>query len=137
MALSEIYRVTKKGGVVAFTSANKLRPDGWDLYKKLSTSHEGYKQESFYPWELNRMLNNQGFNKVKYYGEVLFLFRNISLIKNFFVSSHKKTNTYSMVSSTGPVKTLNSKSFLKKVYHYFENITPDFLKVTVGVLARK
>lgn len=137
LALSEIYRVTKKGGVVAFTSANKLRPDGWDLYKKLSTSHEGYKQESFYPWQLTNILNKNGFKKDKYYGEVLFLFRNINLIKNLFVSGHNKTNTASIISSPGPAKTVNTKSFLKKAYHYFENITPAFLKVTVGVLARK
>jgi ubiquinone/menaquinone biosynthesis C-methylase UbiE len=65
LALKEIYRVTKPGGIVAFTSANKLRPDGWDLYKKLSKSHEGYKQESFFPWELTDYLNKNGLFVLK------------------------------------------------------------------------
>lgn len=136
LALKEIYRVTKKGGIVAFTSANKLRPDGWDLYKKLSKTHEGYKQESFYPWQLNRMLNNQGFSKVKYYGEVLFLFRNITLLKNFFVNKkvEQKQDKSEIIKNKSNVET---KSLFKKMYKFIDLNSPPILKVTIGILARK
>ncbi len=136
-ALREIYRVTKVGGIVAFTGANKLRPDGWHLYKKLSKTHEGYKQESFFPWELRGLLSNAGFISKNYYGEVLFLTRNLKLIKNLFKKSDGKMVNNSLDNSTNGSRNIKSKSFLKNTYHYIENITPAFFKVTVGVLARK
>jgi ubiquinone/menaquinone biosynthesis C-methylase UbiE len=137
LALKEIYRVTKKGGIVAFTSANKLRPDGWYLYKKLSKTHEGYKQESFFPWELRRILSNAGFINKNYYGEVLFLTRNLKLIKNLFRKGNENSFDKSPGGSADLTRKVKGKSFFKKTYHYLENITPAFFKVTIGVLARK
>lgn len=136
-ALREIYRVTKVGGIVAFTGANKLRPDGWYLYKKLSKTHEGYKQDSFFPWELRGLLSNAGFINKNYYGEVLFLTRNLKLIKNLFKKSEGKIFNNSLDNSTNSSKNINSKYFLKSTYRYIENIIPAFFKVTIGVLARK
>src|SRR3989344_8426663 len=55
-ALQEIYRVTKKGGLVAFSIGNALRPDGWYLNTKLSRNHQGYMQKNMFPWTLQSVL---------------------------------------------------------------------------------
>lgn len=134
LSLKEIYRVTKPNGLVAFTSANKLRPDGWDLYKKLSKSHEGYKQVSFFPWILNLRLNSVGFKKIQYYGDIIFLFRNISLMKSWFKKSDKKIE---IIISDQEKNVTSKKNIYKDLYHFIDRNTPSFLKVTIGILAKK
>ncbi len=134
LALQEIYRVTKGGGIVAFTAGNRLRPDGWYLHRKLSRSHEGYQQKSMFPWILRKKLSDQGFEFLKYYGDILLLSRNAYLIKNFFVS--KKTRQQSsMLVSTQINK--NEKSKFKSLYYILDKFCPQFLKVTTGVISRK
>lgn len=133
-ALNEINRVTKKGGIVAFTTANSLRPDGWYFNKTFSKSHEGYLQKGMFPWTLWWRLKKAGFKKLNFYGEMLILFRNIDLIKSFFVKKYEtRIDKKELIS----VQNLNKKSFLKRLYNYVEKLTPQWAKVTIGVVGKK
>jgi ubiquinone/menaquinone biosynthesis C-methylase UbiE len=133
LALTEIYRVTKKEGIVAFSIANSLRPDGWYFNKTFSRSHQGYKQKGMFPWTLSKRLKNSGFEKISFYGDMLLLFRNFSIIKSFF----SKPTTGERVSSSKLEPVKSNKNFLKKAYYFYDSITPAWLKVTLGILARK
>ena len=134
VALREIYRVIKKEGVIAFSTANSLRPDGWYLSKILSHSHQGYKQKGSFPWTLKSKLKKAGFKPVCLYGEMLVLFRVFSIIKSFF-----KKNKIEDQKVSNPVflKHSESKSFLKKFYYFLDKIFPVWSKVTIGVITRK
>ncbi len=134
-ALKEIYRVTKKDGIVAFSIANSLRPDGWQLSTKLSHSHQGYKQEGMYPWSLTSKMGQVGFQKVSFYGDMLFLFRNISLIRSIFKTKKGQDKSFSLQSKKVIVS--ENKSIFKRLYHYIDDIMPTWTKVTIGILARK
>jgi SAM-dependent methyltransferase len=133
-ALKEIHRVVKQGGIVAFTIANGLRPDGWYFNKTFSGTHQGYKQEGMFPWSLAGRLKSAGFRKEYFYGDMLFLFRNVNLIKSFFISAYRAPAGQSASSRT-PVS--SKKSLLRRVYHFLDNIMPAWLKVTIGIIARK
>lgn len=136
LAMKEIYRITKDGGIIALTISNKLRPDGWFLNKKLSTKHEGYKQDSIFPWKLWLLLKKYKFKPLNLYGDMLFLFRNLSLIKSVF----KKGDTMnaSSAKSINKVKEIStSKSFIKSSYLFLDKSAPSWLKVTIGIIAKK
>lgn len=133
VALKEIYRITKKDGIVAFTAANSLRPDGWYLHKNLSQKHEGYKQVSMTPWTLKKHLSRAQFTHLYFYGDILILSRNISLIKNFFLKQKKLIKT----EQTQVVLDSKKSSFLKKIYLYLNSKIPNYMKVTIGILAKK
>lgn len=136
LAMKEIYRITKDGGIVALTISNKLRPDGWFLNKKLSKKHEGYKQDSIFPWKLWLLLKKYKFKPLNLYGDMLFLFRNLSLIRSVF----KKTNNScesSLKNVPNVQKKSSSKSFIKSSYNFLDKSAPSWLKVTIGILAKK
>ena len=134
VALREIYRVTKKNGIVAFSTANSLRPDGWYLSKILSRSHQGYKQRSSFPWTLKSKLKRVGFKPVCLYGEMLVLFRVFSIIKSFFKKNKIEDQK---VSKPASLKHSESKKFFKKVYYFLDGIFPVWSKVTIGIIAKK
>ncbi len=132
VALKEIYRITKKNGIVAFSAGNSLRPDGWLLHKKLSQKHEGYKQKSMFPWELKNYLKRAQFIPLSLYGDILVLFRNVSLIKNLFKS--KRTVQIESENFLPPITHLGK---MKILYRTIDKWTPGFLKVTIGIVGRK
>ena len=136
IAMKEIYRITKDDGVVALTISNKLRPDGWFLNKKLSTKHEGYKQESIFPWKLWLLLKKYKFKPLNLYGDMLFLFRNLSLIRSVFKKGDTKTVS-SAKNNTKDQKISSGKSFIKSSYIFLDKSAPSWLKVTIGILAKK
>ena len=134
LALKEIYRVTKKNSIVAFSIANSLRPDGWYLSKILSHSHQGYKQKGSFPWTLKSKLKRVGFKPVRLYGEMLILFRVFSIIKSFFKKNKIEDQK---VSKPASLKHSESKKFFKKVYYFLDKIFPAWSKVTIGIIANK
>ena len=134
LALREIYRVTKNDGIVAFSTANSLRPDGWYLSKILSRSHQGYKQKGSFPWTLKSKLKKAGFKPMCLYGEMLVLFRVFSIIKSFFKKNRVEDRK---VSNPVFLKHSESKKFFKKVYYFLDKIFPVWSKVTIGLIARK
>ncbi len=133
-ALKEVYRVTKKEGIVAFSVANSLRPDGWYLSKILSRSHFGYKQKSMFSWMLSSRLNRSGLKKIKFYGDMLVLFRNFLLVKLLFL---KKSRQINKVPEAKKIYISKNKSLLKNLYYYFDSIFPSWSKVTIGIVAKK
>jgi len=136
IALKEIYRVTKKGGLVAFTVSNSLRPDGWYLYKKLSKSHEGYMQKSMFPWTLSMLMKKINFYPQSFYGEILFLNRNVSLLKSLFKDRNEvKERNIKMRNEN--ISIAKNQNTFKKIYHFLDKKLPAWSKVTIGILARK
>lgn len=133
-AIIEIKRVLKPGGILALSTSNKLRPDGWDLYKKLSDKNINYLQKSFYPHELKKIFINSGFKVEKLYGDMPILLRNIKLIKNKFVKN--KT----IVSSKYYIQDKNTKSnqsYFKKIYNFLDSVMPNWFKISIGIIAIK
>jgi SAM-dependent methyltransferase len=76
-AVAEMARVVRPGGWVVVTTPNKLRPDGWDLYRL--RYRPKYLQRSFFPWQLGRMLETCGLAVEHYFGDTLVLPRNFRL----------------------------------------------------------
>lgn len=132
-ALSEVHRVTKKEGIVAFSIANSARPDGWYFNKTFSKSHQGYIQKGMFPWTLSRGIRNAGFKKIKFYGDMLFLFRNISLIKSFLGKTVKRAEPAHKVLAPA----IKSNGFIKRMYYFLEGVVPSWAKVTIGIVAQK
>ncbi len=134
-ALNEIKRVLKPGGLCFLSTVNRLRFDGWDLYKKISSSHEGYTQRSFYPRQFKSMLNKSGMLFQFGYGDMLILFRNFKILKNT-IFGQKKIVTSENNKNISNSKKINT-SFIKKVYNYLDYIFPWFLKISIGVVVKK
>jgi len=67
-AISEIYRVLKDGGVIAFTEPNMMNPQIAlqknipYLKRKLGDSPD---ETAFFRWSITRMLKKQGFKKIE------------------------------------------------------------------------
>jgi ubiquinone/menaquinone biosynthesis C-methylase UbiE len=67
-AISEIYRVLKKGGIIAFTEPNMMNPQIAlqknipYIKRKLGDSPD---ETAFFRWKIARLLRNQGFSKVE------------------------------------------------------------------------
>jgi ubiquinone/menaquinone biosynthesis C-methylase UbiE len=66
-AISEIFRVLKPGGVMAFTEPNMLNPQialqkniPW-LKRKLGDSPD---ETAFFRWKINKLLHNEGFTDI-------------------------------------------------------------------------
>jgi len=67
-AVTEIYRVLKPGGMIAFTEPNMLNPQialqkniPW-LKRKLGDSPD---ETAFFSWKIKKMLNDAGFSQVQ------------------------------------------------------------------------
>ncbi len=134
--LVEIHRILKPGGLCFLSTVNKLRFDGWDLYKKISENHQGYTQRSFFPWKFKKNLTSSSFEFVCGYGDMIILMRNLSVIKNriFGKGENKRQfRAHNEAQSSSMIYTSN----LKKVYNWFEFITPWWLKISIGVVVRK
>ncbi len=138
VALKEIRRVLKEGGVAAFTVGNSLRPDGWLLYKHISEKHTGYRQNSMFPWTLRNTMKRAGFKIVGTYGDLIFLFRNISILKNKLKKAGAKNTYNARVREKSDHENNTSKpSFVKRLYNFIEKHSFSFQKVTIGIIVRK
>lgn len=134
-ALKEIYRILKPGGYCFISAANKLRFDGWDLYKKISHNHKGYTQNSFYPWVLKNKPTSFGFNFISGYGDMVLLMRNLDLLKYKFF--YKKLNNIKKTSQKEKKVYSKDVGFLKVIYYKINNIFPWWLKISIGVILKK
>lgn len=135
MALREIFRVTKRGGIVALSIANSMRPDGWYLNKTLSHTHEGYTQKSMFPWMLAHHVRRAGFVYQKMYGDMLFLMRNIALIRALVMGLRGNEEQRGMLPTAQHQST--SQSRFKRFYRSLDSSVPSWAKVTIGVVAQK
>ena len=77
-AFQEIARVTKPLGYVIATVPNKLRFDGWELYKYLKKIE--YLQLSFTPWHLKRLFKANNLKVIEMFGEEILLSRNFKML---------------------------------------------------------
>jgi ubiquinone/menaquinone biosynthesis C-methylase UbiE len=141
-AMREIARVLKPGGHVILNGGNALRFDGWALYHALTKKK--YRQQSFFPWVLRALFTRVGLQPINSYGEILILTRNFSIIKKilFKKSVQLKTTQESPTEHKKEVTIVpktpsRTRKQLKNVYHATEKLTPSWLKVTYGIIAKK
>lgn len=134
-SLNEIYRILKPDGLLFLTTANKIRLDGWDLYKLITDKKYKYLQKSFFPWNFKKVITKNGFSFIYGYGDMLFLFRNINLIKNKFFN--KKQNIITDQVNRESSKNNNSINIVKKIYYFLDSIIPWWFKITIGGVFKK
>jgi ubiquinone/menaquinone biosynthesis C-methylase UbiE len=135
-AMSEIVRVTKKGGIVVLSTGNRLRFDGWDLNKFISKKHEGYSQRSIFPWELKRIFTKAGLMPILWYGDMPFLLRNIGIIKKMFYGAKVEKPTNKIIAfDKKPAG--RGRSILKKSYSLLDDKLPPWFKISIGIIGKK
>lgn len=135
-ALSELRRVLKPNGICLLSTVNKLRFDGWDLYKKISNQHQGYTQRSFFPWQFKKMLKNSGFTLISGYGDMIILHRNIGILKSLLFKKKNKIDVNSTKRSDIILNSANTGIF-KKLHDYINRIFPWWLKISIGIIVKK
>lgn len=135
-ALAEIYRVLKPGGFCFLSTVNKLRFDGWDLYKKISLSHHGYTQRSFFPWKFKSLLLSSSFNFVGGYGDMIFLTRNLNVIKSRIFGSKNKSKLNESIKDRSRVG-VGKINTIKKLYGWLDRVLPWWVKISIGIIVRK
>lgn len=129
-ALREMSRVARVGGLVVVTVPNRLRFDGWDLYKRLRKPP--YLQRSFTPWHLKFLFENVGLKFRGFWGDTLFLPRNFQLLLRKF---QKKT-----VEKHGERETAVPKRSLgvyRKLERLAEKFIPSYLWINIGIIGEK
>jgi len=135
-AISEIVRVTKTGGYVIITVPNRLRPDGWDLYKYLKKPE--YLQLSFYPKELKQLLHKMAEIETMF-GDGIVLIRNFKILMEYLNRKRvtKKYDNKIMYMH----KTRVNASYILKIKRFLFNIAdrilPYWLHVNIGIVGRK
>jgi SAM-dependent methyltransferase len=130
-ALTELRRVLKSGGSLVISVPNRWRPDGWDLYRRLA--RPPYRQTSFSPPELRKMLEQVGLEPMSFFGDELWLQRNFSMLRDLLRSRHhgraSASNSREAVSraraTSSPLKNAASR------------LLPGWLHVNIGVVARR
>jgi SAM-dependent methyltransferase len=136
-AMNDIVRVTKKGGIVALSSGNRLRFDGWDLNKFISNKHEGYLQRSFFPWELKYLYVKAGLVPTVWYGDAPFLLRNIDIIKKMFYREKAEEKPTDKLSTHKKRPDGYRRSALKKAYVWLDDHLPPWFKISIGMIGKK
>jgi ubiquinone/menaquinone biosynthesis C-methylase UbiE len=126
-ALVEFWRVLRPQGLLIVSVPNRWRPDGWDLYRWLAAP--AHRQSSFSPPGLRRMVHRAGFAPVSYFGDELWLRRNIALLRTrlAFRPSGSRASGGGGSSSTAP-------PWLKRIV---ERLLPARLHVNIGIVARR
>lgn len=127
-AIIEVSRVVRPGGLVVVTTPNRLRPDGWDLYRWLA--RPAYLQRSFTPWELGSLFRRAGLTVEGFFGETALLLRSFRLLFNRFRS-------ISRVAPTNAPRLRRSRGLYVRLESFAERILPPYLGITIGVVARK
>lgn len=125
-AIVEMGRVTKPGGRIVITTPNRLRPDGWDLYKR--RFNPPYLQKSFRPKQLKGMFTEAGMVIESTFGDTLLLPR----------SFRRSTAAPPSVSrATGEPSPQSGRSAYMQVERLAEHVVPPSLWVNIGIVARK
>lgn len=127
-AVMEMGRVARPGGFVVVSVPNRLRPDGWDLYRCLR--RPAYRQRSFTPWGLAAMCRRADLTVVEVFGDTLVLMRNFRTRPG---SPGKGTAT----SAEGRSRQATGRGRLRRIERLAERIVPPYLWVNVGVVCRK
>jgi SAM-dependent methyltransferase len=126
-AVRDMARVTRPGGWVVVTTPNRLRPDGWDLYKL--RYRPPYRQRSFYPWQLASLYRAAGVEAVRYFGDTLMIPRNFRLRQP---GKHDERG--------GVMRALSARR-PRGIYFKLErtaaHVLPATLWVNIGVVGRK
>jgi SAM-dependent methyltransferase len=127
-AVAEMARVARPGSWVVVTTPNRLRPDGWDLYRLRYRPQ--YLQRSFFPWQLGAMLERCGLVVERYFGDTLVLPRNFRLRV-----ARKAAAPGPVAHAAGAARP--SRGIYRRVERAAERVLPSTLWVNVGVVARK
>jgi ubiquinone/menaquinone biosynthesis C-methylase UbiE len=131
-AIAEMSRVTKQGGFVIVTTPNRLRPDGWDLYKRLH--NPPYLQKSFTPAQLRRIYEASGLSVERFFGDTLLLERNFKRRKKLEPGASSPGSTQPPTPPTSPAP---NKGRYLKVERFVEPFWPRRFWINIGVVGRK
>ena len=126
-AVAEMARVVRPGGHVIVTTPNRLRPDGWDLYKLRYRPQ--YLQRSFFPWQLGRMLAACDLTVERYFGDTLLIPRNFRLRAVRRGTASRKAGP--------PAPARKSWGLYWRAERAAERVLPSTMWVNIGVVARK
>jgi SAM-dependent methyltransferase len=144
MALQEVVRVLRHGGSFVFTTPNRWRPDGWDLYRRLA--RPPYRQDSFSPLALRGLAAEAGLRPVRIFGDELWLERNIPLLR---VAATRRLGAFAGRSSradqpaTGKAPASASRhssaaaSLRPRLRRVVDVLLPQWLRIHVGVIATR
>lgn len=134
VALREAGRVVRAGGFVVIGVPNKWRPDGWDLYRRLSSLP--YRQDSWSPPGLRRLFLDVGLTPERLYGDEIWLERNISLLRARFgrrAPDRQDPAPDVVVAGDGPTVG-RARSLGKRIV---STALPQRLHVNIGIVARR
>jgi SAM-dependent methyltransferase len=131
-ALAELARVTRSGGILVVAAPNRLRPDGWDLYRALA--RPPYLQKSFTPRALRRLITGVGFIPVTTFGDEVWLERNLALLRGRLRPGRPGTTTPGPASGDSLAASARVRSMLRP---RLDALLPAGLHVNVGVVARR
>lgn len=126
-AVVEMARVARPGGLVIITTPNRLRPDGWDLYKRLH--RPPYLQKSFTPGQFRRLYAEAGLEIEQFFGDTLLLLRN-------FRRTSKRTPEDGVVART-PNASEESRGRYLRLERWAERFWPSRFWVNLGAVGRK
>jgi ubiquinone/menaquinone biosynthesis C-methylase UbiE len=122
-AVAEMARVAKPGGAVVVTTPNRLRPDGWDLYRV--RRRLPYRQRSFTPWHLKSLFRRAGLDVQRFFGDTLVLLRNFRTLER------------TVRTATKAVAPQQSTGLYQHVEQLAERFVPPYLWVNIGVIGVK
>jgi len=130
-AMAELVRVMKPGGLVLLTFANRVRLDGWPLFAWLKGGMP-YRQRSLSPWAVRSLVRRHGVDLVGSYGEIPFLARSFSLLRERLGLSIASRKSNSSDQETGQVPKPPSRKYLR-----LERLLPRWFCVNYGVVGKK
>jgi SAM-dependent methyltransferase len=131
-ALAELARVTTGGGVLVLATPNRWRPDGWDLYRVLA--RPPYRQVSFTPRGLRRLVDSAGFVPLSIFGDELWLERNLVLLRGLLLRRRSETLRVRPTSGHVPGARRPFRPWLRRPV---AALLPTRLHVNIGVVARR
>jgi SAM-dependent methyltransferase len=141
-ALAEVVRVLRPGGWFVFTTPNRWRPDGWDLYRTLA--RPSYRQESYSPFALRALAADAGLEPVRIFGDELWLERNVALLRaaararlSRMVGGSSPAPGTGGASAPRPPRATPASKLRPPLRRLVQALLPRWLRIHVGVIAKR